>query len=389
MRECITTGKTVDEAMKKAKEELGIVDEETGFEILQMPHRSFFGLKNTPAKVRVYVVEEEPKERPEDKRTAPKPADKKITGEKKREPASIREGMPKEAKAPAERLQRNEKPEKKNDRPRPSRPEKEPKKERPAKVEEQPFVPTPVEEQSEKAKLAVQYVADILTAMGVKNAVVTAHESKESIDIMLEGDGLGVIIGRRGETLDSVQYLTSLVANRLDGEYVRISIDSGDYRKKRAETLERLAQKLARNAVKTGRSTKLEPMNPYERRIIHAAVSKVEGATSSSVGEEPNRRVVISSKNPKKREGAREGREGGRPPRRGGKDGQRTPRPSRAASSVKQPTERIRDDEIEIPEELAPKDLPPVQPVVKATHEVNTPTLEEKEVLPLYGKLDL
>ena len=103
------------------------------------------------------------------------------------------------------------------------------------------------------------------------------------------------------ETIDAIQYLTSLAVNRLDGDYMRITIDSGNFREKREKTLESLAKRLARNVVRSGRSVTLEPMNPYERRIIHATVSTIEGATSSSIGEEPNRRVVISSTNPVKK----------------------------------------------------------------------------------------
>ena len=156
------------------------------------------------------------------------------------------------------------------------------------------------QESSDKAEIAVAYIKDILTEIGLPHVEVTAKvEENNNAVITLSGEGLGVIIGRRGETLDALQYLTGLVANRADGDYMRVTIDSGNYREKREKTLETLAKKLANNAVKTGRSSTLEPMNPYERRIIHAAVSQVEGALSTSVGEEPNRRVVISSANPR------------------------------------------------------------------------------------------
>ena len=128
-----------------------------------------------------------------------------------------------------------------------------------------------------------------------------ANRDGENLNITLKGDDLGFVIGRRGETIDAIQYLASLAVNRLDGDYMRITIDSGNFREKREKTLESLARRLARNVVKSGRSMTLEPMNPYERRIIHATVATVEGATSSSIGEEPNRRVVISSTNPVKK----------------------------------------------------------------------------------------
>ena len=153
----------------------------------------------------------------------------------------------------------------------------------------------------DKAEMAVEYVTSVLRAMGAQDFTAEANQDGENLNITLKGDDLGFIIGRRGETIDAIQYLASLAVNRLDGDYMRITIDSGNFREKREKTLESLARRLARNVVKTGRSMTLEPMNPYERRIIHATVATVEGATSSSIGEEPNRRVVISSTNPVKR----------------------------------------------------------------------------------------
>lgn len=152
-----------------------------------------------------------------------------------------------------------------------------------------------------KEKMAVEYITAVLKAMGVQDFTAEANRDGENLNITLKGDDLGFVIGRRGETIDAIQYLASLAVNRLDGDYMRITIDSGNFREKREKTLESLARRLARNVVKSGRSMTLEPMNPYERRIIHATVATVEGATSSSIGEEPNRRVVISSTNPVKK----------------------------------------------------------------------------------------
>ena len=145
-----------------------------------------------------------------------------------------------------------------------------------------------------KADIARDYLDGILKKMGL-DVELEAKDGDEGIVLSLKGEGLGVVIGRRGETLDALQYLSSLVANREGGAYKRVSIDIGDYRQKREETLEALARKLAAQAVRTGRSVTLEPMNPYERRVIHSAVQEVEGATSRSIGDEPNRRVIISS----------------------------------------------------------------------------------------------
>ena len=160
--------------------------------------------------------------------------------------------------------------------------------------------------------------------MGVENFSVNATKEGENLNIALEGEDLGFVIGRRGETIDAIQYLTGLVVNRIEGDYLRVTIDSGNFREKREKTLEGLARRLAKTVVKTGRSITLEPMNPYERRIIHSTVSTVEGATSSSIGEEPNRKVVISSTNPRKPRENRDGNRGGkRPYNRDGKGGDR------------------------------------------------------------------
>ncbi len=166
--------------------------------------------------------------------------------------------------------------------------------------------------EKDAAAAAVAFLEDVLAKMGVEQVAVSIKEEDGHYAISLEGEDLGFIIGRRGDTLDALQYLTSLVANRVGGSYHRISINIGNYREKREKTLSGLARKAAIQAAKTGRNTSLEPMNPYERRIIHTAVQKVEGATSYSVGSEPNRHVVIapSEDNPVESRPAR--RRGGR-----------------------------------------------------------------------------
>lgn len=172
----------------------------------------------------------------------------------------------------------------------------------------------------DREAMVVEYVTSILKAMGVSSFTAEANKDGDNLNITLKGDDLGFVIGRRGETIDAIQYLASLAVNRLDGDYMRVTIDSGNFREKREKTLESLAKRLARNVVKSGRSVTLEPMNPYERRIIHATVSTVEGATSSSIGEEPNRRVVISSTNPVKKYNNYKGK---KKPYNGGKGGYR------------------------------------------------------------------
>ena len=151
----------------------------------------------------------------------------------------------------------------------------------------------------EQIETCRRYLQNIMEKMGIE-AEINIADSEEGLFVEIHTNGSGAIIGRRGETLDALQYLTSLVVNKMDGEYKRITLDSCGYREKREETLIQLAEKISNKALKTGRPTTLEPMNPYERRIIHSAVAKVEGVNSKSVGEEPYRKVVISPDHPKK-----------------------------------------------------------------------------------------
>lgn len=144
---------------------------------------------------------------------------------------------------------------------------------------------------------ARDFLKKILDKMNIQGVLIESFEKDEGIVLNLAGEGLGVIIGYRGETLDALQYLVSLVANKGEKEYKRITLDIGNYREKREKTLTALAKRIALNAVKTRRSTTLEPMNPYERRIIHTAVQDIKGATSWSTGDEPNRKVVIGVEN--------------------------------------------------------------------------------------------
>lgn len=152
---------------------------------------------------------------------------------------------------------------------------------------------------SSPAQAAADYLQNLLRLMGLSNVSISIREEKDEEGtqagalLTLSGDDIGVVIGHRGETLDALQYLSGLVANHVDEGYYRITLDIGNYREKRKETLEALGKKIAAKAVKIGRNYPLEPMNPYERRIIHTAVQEVEGAKSWSEGEDIARHVVI------------------------------------------------------------------------------------------------
>lgn len=366
-REYIGTGKTVDEAIEAACAALGCERSEIEFEILALAKKSFFGLRTTPAQVKVTWEDGTPEpraNRPQEGRRekkAEKPAEK--PAEKKPEPRAEKpKNEPKPEKPKAEKPA-----EPKPEKPRAEKAEK-PRAEKPAekKPEIEPMRPLPElsdeipEAVKPKAELAAAYLTEVIRAMEVKDFTITPKMREDTLVLLIEGSDLGVVIGRRGETLDSLQVLTGLAANRGEGEYVRVNLDSGNFREKRTKTLEELAVKMAKNAVRTGRSTTLEPMNPYDRRIIHAAVAGVEGAASTSIGEEPNRRVVISSLNPRKPQQDRRGGHGGRG-RRGGRGGDRR-RDSRPVENAAVNTEKP-----------AASKAP----------------LKEAEDKPLYGKIEL
>ena len=191
-------------------------------------------------------------------------------------------------------------------------------------------------DENEKLVLAKEYLLDLLGRLGVENAVLNVEEKENAALITIDGENLGTIIGRRGETLDALQYLTSLVCNRAKGEFYKITLDCCGYREKREETLKELAQKIARQVLKTGRNSVLEPMNPYERRIIHSVISEIEGVSSKSVGEDPNRKVVVMSNNPRK---PSRGRRNNR--RDGGERRDRRPEPA----EEQEPTEHFSEEE--------------------------------------------
>lgn len=207
------------------------------------------------------------------------------------------------------------------------------------------------------ADAAVDYLRTILGHMGVTDVTFTVKEEENGALISISGENVGFIIGHRGETLDALQYLAGLVSNHVENSYYRVTLDIGNYREKRRETLEVLGKKIAAKAVRTGRNTSLEPMNPYERRIIHTAVQTVEGAKSWSEGEDLGRHVVIGpiegerpqpQRRPKgRRPDGKGGRpQGGRPPRGG--SGNRPPRRDsssvpRSQAAPQQPAQR-RDD---------------------------------------------
>lgn len=191
---------------------------------------------------------------------------------------------------------------------------------RPAKV--RVFIKDTPDERAEK------FLRDVLDKMTLQSVEIEKSTDENAVEFNLSGEEVGFVIGRRGETLDALQYLTSLVANHGEDPYIKVTVNTGNYREKREKTLEILGRKLAFKAIKTGKKTSLEPMNPYERRIIHTAVQKVNGAISWSEGENAARHVVIGP-DPKVKQyrkgGYQNNRRGGRRSYNGGKKSSTAP----------------------------------------------------------------
>ena len=357
-----STGKTVDEAFAKACALLGVQaeDENVSREVLEYPQKTgFLGLKITPAKVRVSV------ELPDAPAAAPAKPVEPVAEQPVETAAPVQETAPVAEEVPAAVAE-------------PAAPaaEQTPAAQQPSEAAEEAEeveVPIVIEENA-KVKAAVDYLREVITLMGVENVTFSAVQKGEATIIRLDGEHLGALIGRRGETMESLSYLASLVANRLEGDYIKLGLDVAGYRDKRENDLTVLAQRIGNKVRKTGRSFAMEPMNPYERRIIHSAIGKMEGVRSESKGEGRDRRVVIYSTAPDaqtdntygerrprgngrrpggNRNGGFRGGRGSSPrnggPRNGRPAGSRGPRPS----SVPERTYAPRDAETAAP--VAPK----------------------------------
>ena len=258
IREAHGFGETVPEAQEAARIELGAgLDDEVQFEIVSQPKKKVLGVfGGSKAEVRAFI--ELPDEKPKKEKKAVK-TEKNQNVKKEKKPAE------KKAEKPAVSTVREDYAN--------------------AVDASEIGADTPCGK-------AISYLTFILKNLGCENITAKAALKENGAYIIIDGDGIGAVIGHRGETLDALQYLTSLAANNGNG-YFKVSLNIGNYREKREQTLSDLANKVCAQVLKTGKSRRLEPMNPYERRIIHTAVQAVEGVTSSSVGEGANRRVVI------------------------------------------------------------------------------------------------
>lgn len=262
------TGRSEDQALEAALSELGLSRDDItySYEILQRAKSGFLGIGSSPAKI--LVKYEVPDEKPV----------------KKTEPA-VKATVQKEQKAHAQKEQKTSaKPNKAAEAK--SKPEQ---KETPAEVKKSPVA----EENPEYAKIR-EFLEGLFDRMGVKADMEISPRENGGINVALSGNGMGAVIGRRGETLDAIQHITNYVINRGSDKRMHINIDAEEYRSKREESLIRLAEKMAEKAIKYKRNMALEPMNSYERHVIHTALQNYEGVTTASTGEEPNRRVVVN-----------------------------------------------------------------------------------------------
>lgn len=268
------TGKTEEEAIARALQQLNMDRDDVSVQILERAKNGFLGIGSTPAKVRVTYGEDEEKA-----------------------PAVFAEPVPEKPKAevkPVEKpVSRQEKP--RVEKPAPKAQESFQKAERPAPVRTLETSKSSDEEvRDEKADAIRSFIAGLMEKMEIEAQIRVYLPEKGRYQVILAGANMGQIIGRRGETLDAIQQLTSYCVNRSNNGRVRVTVDAENYRAKREESLEHLAQKVAGKVVKYRRSVTLEPMNAYERHIIHTALQDVPNVTTGSIGTEPNRRVVVS-----------------------------------------------------------------------------------------------
>ena len=311
MRQYEASARTKEEAIELGLQELGVSIGDVDVRVLEEGSKGLFGLFGSrPVKVLLTVkdseedplgglldeksgkkpekkAEKKPEKKPEEKKSAPRAEEKKPEEKKPEKKAEDRKPEKKPEKkaekkpAPAEAAAEAEGAEK----PEPRTLEK----------PEVTMIPADKLEADSPAAVAKEFLAELTKLMGVEVSIEMGTDAEGNVYGFMEGDTLGILIGRRGETLDALQYLTSLKVNRGREGYTRVTLDTENYRAKREDTLIRLANRMANRALRTGRKVSLEPMNPYERRIIHFALQQNEGVTTHSEGDEPNRHVVITT----------------------------------------------------------------------------------------------
>ncbi len=296
----IATGKTIDLAVDAAVAQLGLTRDDITYEVLALPKAGFLGLGAQPAKVKVSYEAPDPVVEPEKPKSAlgsasrskPKAAAPVKKPEAPKQPDAPKPQPKAEAPKPKQEAPKQPKPERKPEAPKaPRQPRPERKPEAP-KAPAEPKVYTAPEAGSVEEKIE-QFIKGLLENMG-SNAVPHCVKGEEnSYKVELVGEDLGYLIGRRGDTLDAIQHLSNYSINRGVEGHIRINVDAEDYRAKREDSLRKYARKKAQQVLKARRRTTLEPMNAYERHVIHAALQEMDNITTYSTGTEPNRRVVI------------------------------------------------------------------------------------------------
>ena len=334
MKSIESSGKTVEDAVRAGLQQLGCDAADVTIDVLEAGRPGLFGMFGKLAKVRLTLKENdldfempslsldsqktrapkpekkaEPKKAEKTEAPAPKNAEAPAAAPRKAEKTEAPEAAKAEeapaAEAPAAEEPVAEAPAAEEPvaeapraprRSRSNRAEKAERAEsRPEKKNDEPFVPSDPETLSETGRIAYDFLKNVTEKMGVQVAIRVTEEA-DHLSVAMMGDTLGILIGRRGDTLDALQYLVSLQVNKNREGYMRVSLDTENYRAKREEALTRLAQRMAARARKTGRKVTLEPMNPYERRVLHSALQNNPYVTTHSEGEEPYRRVVITLK---------------------------------------------------------------------------------------------
>lgn len=300
----VTSGKTIDLAIEAALAQLGLDRDSVSVQVLQQAKTGFLGFGAQPAKVQ--VTYEAPDEVPEAPKVALSSASRKpkaaAPAPKLAEPAPVKPEPAKPVEAPKAEVKAEEKklevrPERPQQprAPRAPQPPKEPREPREPREPKAPAVPkeyAPAEPGSVEEKIEV-FLKGLLEHMDSKAVPHCWKESGNAYQVDLVGDDLGYLIGRRGDTLDAIQHLCNYAVNREVEGHIRVSVDAESYRQKREESLRRYARKKAQQVLKARRRTTLEPMNAYERHVIHAALQDMENITTHSTGVEPNRCVVI------------------------------------------------------------------------------------------------
>ena len=296
----VATGKTIDLAIESALTQLGLDRDSVSVQVLQQAKAGFLGFGAQPAKVQVTYEAPDPAPVPEKPKSAlgsasrSKPKAKPMVEKKVEAPKAAPAPQPeKKAEAPkaekkndAPKASKESKKERKNEQPKTPKTPKEP------KEVKAPRVYTPAEPGSTEEKIEV-FIKGLLEHMGSQAVPHAFKENDNTYFVELVGEDLGYLIGRRGDTLDAIQHLSNYTVNRGVEGHIRINVDAESYREKREDSLRRYARKKAQQVLKARRRTTLEPMNAYERHVIHAALQDMENITTHSTGTEPNRRVVI------------------------------------------------------------------------------------------------